>query len=51
MEAIVVDNPIITAVPVLLQPPLLENSVNTAFALLRGARTHKGMMMAKRPTM
>jgi hypothetical protein len=50
MEVIVVDKPTMTAVPVLLQPPPFENSVKTAFALLRGASTHNGMMMAKRPT-
>jgi hypothetical protein len=49
IEMIGVSNPIITDTPVLLHPPLLENSVKTAFALLRGARTQSGIIMAKRP--
>lgn len=49
-EVIGVSKPIITDVPVLLQFPPLLNSRNTALALLRGAVTHNGMIVAKKPT-
>lgn len=44
-----VDKPTNTAVPILFQPPKLVNSVNTAFALLRGAKIHNGVMITIRP--
>lgn len=40
--------PIIADTPVLDQPPLLLNSSKTC-GCARGAITHKGMMMAKKP--
>ncbi|KAE8159231.1 hypothetical protein BDV40DRAFT_273702 [Aspergillus tamarii] len=46
---IVVENPTNVAVPVLFHPPPLLNSVKTCWALLRGARTQSGMIMAKSP--
>lgn len=42
--------PIMTEVPMLLQPPSLLNSVKTAAAELRGAKIHSGMIMRKTPT-
>ena len=35
--------------PILFQLPPSVNSVNTAFALFRGAKTQRGIRMAKKP--
>ena len=51
MERMDVDKPTITDVPLEFHPPPLVNSVKTAVAVFRGARTHRGMTIAKRPTM
>jgi hypothetical protein len=42
--------PTMKLTPLLPQPPLFVNSVNTAFELFLGARIHSGIMMANKPT-
>lgn len=37
--------------PILPQFPPSENTVNTSLALLRGAKTHSGIRMARKPKM
>jgi hypothetical protein len=51
MAVIVVENPTKVEVPRLSQPPALLNWVKTDSAVARGAKTHRGIIMAKRPTM
>lgn len=51
IAVIVVERPTIVAVPELIQPPELLNSVKTASALFLGPKTHKGMMIMNRPVM
>lgn len=42
--------PTINDIPLLDQPPLLVNSVKTAFALFLGARTMRGIIIENKPT-
>jgi hypothetical protein len=43
------ERPIMADKPVLGQPPLLVKVRRTSYAFPRGARTHRGIMTAKRP--
>ena len=49
IAVIVVERPTIVAVPELIQPPELLNSVKTASALFLGPKTHSGIMIINRP--
>lgn len=51
IAVMVVERPTIVAVPELIQPPELLNSVKTASALFLGPKTHRGIMIIKRPVM
>lgn len=51
MDTIDVDKPTMTDVPVLLHPPPLVNCVKTFLALFLGDKTHRGITIAKSPTM
>lgn len=44
-------SPIIADNPVVGQPPLFVKVKRTSYALPRGAKTHRGMIIAKRPVM
>jgi hypothetical protein len=50
MKEAICDKPIITDKPVLLQLPPLVNCPNTSLGLVVGAKTHNGIIIAKRPS-
>ena len=50
MERSNVDNPTMTDVPVELHQPPLENSRKTEWAVFLGVSTHRGIIIAQRPT-
>ena len=50
MEEREVSKPTMKLVPVELQPPLLDTTINASLALFLGAMASRGMMIAKSPT-